>query len=413
MRRLLARAAGLTVGVGAGLVVATAVGPEAPARPALAARPAVAHVTRDVPEPSEREPAAREPGDRDPEDREPAGREPGGRAGREHGEGSEGDERGGRQRDRREHEGDERGDRERQVEARPRREAGFAPAVAVRGRLRLVGPGSGPGSGRSDPAPHVERAAELQDDGREAIGSGASRPAPEGELIVVAVHRGPAGVQARQVPVGPGGRFELAGLPPGDVTLHAVRDGVALPGARRLELREGEPVEVDLEPAPAPVALRGRVLDAAGRPLAGARVGPAGAPPVATGADGRFALTDLPLGLDGGLVTLEASHRDHAAVRGEVALLPPPAPAPEVTLRLPAGATLVARVVDRAGLPVTGADVALSGDRPGAAPTGPDGTSRFTGLPPGAPLRVALLDGEPVEVVLRPGEVREVLLRRP
>lgn len=148
---------------------------------------------------------------------------------------------------------------------------------------------------------------------------------------------------------GADGRFEL-GVDPGEWTLTAREPGYsATPLALTVPEAGLEDVRVVLAPGR---ALRGRVVDATGRGLAGAMITVQAAGPVApaeSGPDGRFELTSVP---DAAVSVAAASATGAFALRTGVR-----AGDEEVVLRLRPGALLKARVVGPDGAPVAGAYV--------------------------------------------------------
>lgn len=140
-----------------------------------------------------------------------------------------------------------------------------------------------------------------------------------------------------------------------------------------------EPLQIELRPA---ASLAGRVLDEAGRPVAGAAVayepawtgpaevespaGPCGGPSrVTTDADGRFAFRLVPPGR----ARLRAEAKGflrtdwQPVVSVASATAAAGAPGAPVELRLARGALLAGRVVTDAGLPSPGALVQVDGER--------------------------------------------------
>jgi uncharacterized GH25 family protein len=163
---------------------------------------------------------------------------------------------------------------------------------------------------------------------------------------------------------GPDGRYSLA-LAPGNYKVVAIGDGVFGAAGGRFELKGGQAVDgYDILVARL-AHLRGKVVDHAGQPVAGARVtfsARLGGKPIgsdeaggigdATSDDaGRFEI-DVPAGD----VKLTAEAGDVQGAAMVDAVLPGSEPA-EVIIRLPAGAEVAGVVVDRARAPVAGAEV--------------------------------------------------------
>jgi RNA polymerase sigma-70 factor (ECF subfamily) len=123
------------------------------------------------------------------------------------------------------------------------------------------------------------------------------------------------------------GKFEIAGLPPGKATLYLLPD---TKDSIEIELVAGElngPIELRL----AGVAVRGRVIDAEGNPVARAGIHPGG---VLTDGDGRFALKERPK-------RIVVAAPNHAAVVHAI-------DGDDVTVRL-GGAALAGTVIDPDG----------------------------------------------------------------
>jgi protocatechuate 3,4-dioxygenase beta subunit len=226
-------------------------------------------------------------------------------------------------------------------------------------------------------------------------------PAPEVAGRVVAEDGG-AGIvgalvwptldPASAVESGRGGAFRLSLPRIAGGELAAVAPGYLPAGLRALDA-SGDPVQgpvLSLQPA---AHLAGRVVDAAGRPLAGAAVRavpvqgsafvplPATAPRRArSGSDGRFRVDGMPAGaslsvratLDGFAPWQQRVAPETAAREGAAGAVPG---YPAVEIVLSAGARIRGRLVDEDGAPVAGAEVALTprdGERQpwGAEPEG-------------------------------------------
>jgi protocatechuate 3,4-dioxygenase beta subunit len=212
------------------------------------------------------------------------------------------------------------------------------------------------------------------------------------------------------------GRFELRPLRTGNsYEIRAVRPGFLPVSTRALALaRNAPPLKIVLSSAR---AARGRVQDAAGRPVAGVevRLTPArapgarrspgereeaageGSPFVArTDAQGVFLVTWIPAER----VDLTARQRGYATgqIRG-IRISPGAEPADLGTVTLKPGAPLKGRVIDRAGKPLTGAEAylvesvdrleqenaRLKGETPDAV-SGSDGSFTLEDLPQATPL---------------------------
>lgn len=151
------------------------------------------------------------------------------------------------------------------------------------------------------------------------------------------------------------GTFELRGLEAGPVSLHADAQGKFWPekgaGERKLELEPGmPPIEIVLVPTG---LVRGQVLDAAGQPVAGARVlgggGIATFEEQSTDADGRFAVPVAP-----GRRILYATAKGHANSLNEVLELAGGEVLEGIVLRLRPACRVVGRVLDANGQPAPG-----------------------------------------------------------
>lgn len=196
---------------------------------------------------------------------------------------------------------------------------------------------------------------------------------------------------------GPDGRYGLT-LAPGSYRVVALGDGVFGAAGARLEIEAGQAIDgYDLLVARL-ARLRGRVLDHAGQPVAGARVA------FSARVGGKRIGSDEAAGIgdatsdDAGAFEIEVPAGDVklTATAGDVegtALLDAVTPGnepPEVIIRLPAGVEVAGVVVDGARAPVAGAEVRVtvvggSGVR-GAertATTDASGAFRFERLAPG------------------------------
>ena len=166
------------------------------------------------------------------------------------------------------------------------------------------------------------------------------------------------------------GAFSVEGVPPGgpvEVRLYAPGLGEA---SATLNLEGGKDVPpLELFPRKNGQVLRGRVVDASGNPVAGARLGAA-----STDAQGRFVLE----GLEPGQNRLIVQHPSHAPLAHTFAA----DATEETTLVLEEGGTVEGAVTDARGRPVVGARVAT--DFPGVyAVTGAGGRYRIEHVPAG------------------------------
>lgn len=185
---------------------------------------------------------------------------------------------------------------------------------------------------------------------------------------------------------GADGRFTLVDLPAGPPVHLFVRASGYLPIlVRGLVPPSLEPVTVRLEEGE---SLAGRVLDAAGSPVAGAQVslawrptiggkpqGPAIYRQATSGADGRFVLRGSPRGE----VWVGVRARGFVP-RAPSPYLAPPPDGREIEVHLERGATLAGRISTAAGGPVAGARVALGNT---AGTSDAEGIYRVEGIEPG------------------------------
>ena len=161
------------------------------------------------------------------------------------------------------------------------------------------------------------------------------------------------------------GRFQLDVPAEQEVWLEAAAAGF-LPGERqRVKPGAAQPMLVKLDPA---AEISGVVVDPAGQPVAGARIGIPASDPLEEGflsagvrssADGRFRLTGLK---PGGLFELTASREgfERTTAKARTSPLGRPA-APPLRIVMGRGRTALGRLVDEAGQPVVGAGIVLAG----------------------------------------------------
>jgi hypothetical protein len=246
------------------------------------------------------------------------------------------------------------------------RKAGYAPALR---RTLRIGPSCGASFdvGRIVLTPGARLAGRVVNSRDEAVAGARVF------LVDLAPSRQPRDAMLRErkpdTSTGPDGRFALADLPRGtpydllveaDGYLRAEVHGVRPPGRG--------PVLVRLEPV---AALRGRVIDEAGKPVSGAVVAlnrrpglpgdpdqrPTGEPlrrTVLSNGEGRFEIAVAPQGK----VTLAARAQGLMPLQGFEVTLPRPDSAPELTLVLRRGARLEGQVTTTTGEPVPGVRVA-------------------------------------------------------
>ncbi len=231
--------------------------------------------------------------------------------------------------------------------------------------------------------------------------------------------RGPDGALRAVASSGPDGRFRLEALPPGELLVVARctgwTDGRSLPvtlartDARDVgDLRLGEGA-----------TLSGRVVDAAGRPVAGARVLVSGERHVLSELDGSFEVSGLAPG-EVSLVAQAAGRLPSDPLSCAVA-----ADVRGLELRLREAPRLRGRVLGPDGRALAGARVARFGDLDAAVETDADGAFALEGERAGEPLLVTapglaaarVTAGSDLEVRLAavapaPGSTARLALRR-
>src|SRR5262245_34944709 len=164
------------------------------------------------------------------------------------------------------------------------------------------------------------------------------------------------------------GRFDLPGVPTGNgYVVSAGAAQIALEEQHGIEVREGQVTEVTLRGHPGG-AVRGRVLDPRGEPVAGANVAmvyldisrvlfsaDGRNEPVTTGADGRFRLEHVAAGR----VAFVAAANDQAPSNIEELAVVDGGVYEDMVLQLGEGATVRGRVVDDQKQPVAGVAIEL------------------------------------------------------
>ncbi|HWM89566.1 MAG TPA: carboxypeptidase regulatory-like domain-containing protein [Thermoanaerobaculia bacterium] len=220
------------------------------------------------------------------------------------------------------------------------------------------------------------------------------------------------------VETGPDGRFRFADLPRGSrfevnaghpELAHEVMSGVEAPTAK--------PVHIRLARSR---SLEGRVVDAEGEPVAGARVFPSytsagffGAPlggrPPKTDEEGRFVLSRL----KPGTIDVLVSASGYKTRREPGVLIPEEGEIAPVEITLQPGTSLEGRVLDREDLPLRYASVHLQGEDQGffrmAVSTDEEGHYEIGDLEPGSyEVRASAGQGPSVvsPVQIRPGRNR-------
>ncbi|MEZ5964569.1 MAG: carboxypeptidase regulatory-like domain-containing protein [Planctomycetota bacterium] len=209
------------------------------------------------------------------------------------------------------------------------------------------------------------------------------------------------------------GRFELAGLPPGEIRVRVRADGWLDPAAREVTLASGEVSEELTFELSLGRSVRGVVVDTAtGHPVPEAQVTAykqdeqrrRGFGPIRFAGDvedfdflglssmrGRSVMTDgqghfVATGLTVGKYRFTARHPDRAKASATDVEIVDGQDAPEVRIELTAGGVIEGLVTGRAGRPVANALMVAATISSGAlksSTTAPDGTYRIEGLPAG------------------------------
>ncbi|HSF39650.1 MAG TPA: carboxypeptidase-like regulatory domain-containing protein [Thermoanaerobaculia bacterium] len=174
------------------------------------------------------------------------------------------------------------------------------------------------------------------------------------------------------------GRFALEGMTPGSAELNATAAGFQPAKISDLAIPEKglDNLEVVLERG---AVIEGRVLTAGGDAVEDARVVCGDAASVSD-ADGAYRLDGVPLGAQ----KVRLLHRDYPPLDRAIDVQPGVNP---LDLVLPEGHEVAGRVVDRAGKPVAGAELALfpaGSPREQGAVSGADGDFRFPRVADGA-----------------------------
>lgn len=206
--------------------------------------------------------------------------------------------------------------------------------------------------------------------GLEGVVRAGGRPAAEATVVL----RGPSGTLTETS--GPDGAFQFRDLAEGIYALRATRgDEAAYLEAIAVQATDAGVglLSVELQ---AGVRVTGRLLDGAGRPIAGGEVTlaeSAGAPlprRETSGAGGAFTFRAVLPG------TYLVWARAPGHYGGETRTVPvPPGRTVAVELRLERGAVIAGRVLDEAGRPVAGAHLEVSGETADGAPVALSGSS--------------------------------------
>lgn len=210
------------------------------------------------------------------------------------------------------------------------------------------------------------------------------------------------------------GRYQMAALPVGPVSVRV--DHPQFVSWKRLAvvLTTGSTTALDAPLSPG-AALRGRVVDEDGRPVAGAllslaagggdepfrRSRPSQGPPFRSAPDGTFRVERL---LPQGGLVLSARHPDFAPARLAGLGLQSGRTAGPFTLVLTRGLTLRGRAIDQAGAPVSGARVDLA-----RVERSPDGSAVNIGTRGGSWSQATTVDGRFEVAGLQPGEFQLTL----
>lgn len=244
------------------------------------------------------------------------------------------------------------------------RDAWLIAAAPGHGTVRTKLPVSDPGSPGVQHVGDVILQPEIVLQGRVVDEDGAPVEAAavvlgEGEAFVHSMRRDPMRVPARKLAAGPGGRFRVAGLAPGDqLSLHVSAPGFvreSIPLVRVEASLAAEEVEIRLREA---LELLGRVTDeATGSGVEGVRVRFAqtvrdGFTMAETDESGEFLLSGVPVAAG----VLSASAEGYEDL--ERPLTEPPEEPVELVLRLKPEIEVTGMVI-REGTPVAGASVSI------------------------------------------------------
>lgn len=202
------------------------------------------------------------------------------------------------------------------------------------------------------------------------------------------------------------GAFRIELLPVGELSVRAIDQPRAEQATVVTTIVAGVAITANLRLFGGTGTVRGVVLDADGRPVAGAQVG-GGSTLQVTGATGEFQLTDVPLGRR----TISALDPVTQSAGSAAVSLTVPGEIATVQVVLEARGTIAGRVFDAGGLPVEGLKVFLLGGRNLVAVTDASGGYRFENVPVGlyqvSAFRPDFSDGNIVDTRLAfRGEVR-------
>jgi protocatechuate 3,4-dioxygenase beta subunit len=176
------------------------------------------------------------------------------------------------------------------------------------------------------------------------------------------------------------GEYTIEGIALGDQRVDFMKEGFLMKH-KTVTIERGKDATVDIEMERGK-ELRGRVVDKAGRAIAGARVwtttmGPSGVRPVTSDAEGNFALE----GLDDGRYTVNATKDGYVTGRTNDVVVPAQTP---ITVTLDTGGTITGRVRGLSDPELMAASVFASGAGSNAnARVSPDGTFTLRGVPDG------------------------------
>jgi large repetitive protein len=214
--------------------------------------------------------------------------------------------------------------------------------------------------------------------------------------------RGPRGETSTRT--GPDGTFRLEGLAaiPSGVPLMASHTGFAPAERPGVTLKAGQALTGIVLTLPVGLSVKGRVVDEASQPVAGAEIrvspsegrgparifrrviGGASPPNAVTGADGSFTAA----GLAAGSYDVTASHDGFSPKTASALPAPAKQPMGWPPIVLSGGVAVSGVVHDDQGAPIVGATVTLLGEGAEPSPTATDGTGAFrvSNLAKGRPL---------------------------
>ncbi|HZL72510.1 MAG TPA: carboxypeptidase-like regulatory domain-containing protein, partial [Planctomycetota bacterium] len=185
------------------------------------------------------------------------------------------------------------------------------------------------------------------------------------------------GMRAYQLTSGADGKCAVPFAEPGEWRIVARAPGVA-PGIKRVTVETGATAGAELDLA-AGVRLEGVVRDAAGNPVAGAKISMSLPDPAFTArsdATGRYFIPDVPVGSH---AITASSDRFRPQTISPLELTTPGQTVP-LDFLLPFGASVAGRVLDESGAPVARASVTVSNEVARVVRTDENGEFRAEGL---------------------------------